>query len=185
MNFEDHIGENIKSVRIAKKLSQQDLADLCGISNTVISQYENGRKTPGLSTLARIAKNLGVSIERLYYGDESVAFINSEPDMGGKIVNAIQFLWLNGIANYAGAHNYGAVQSPGGFNKDSSGLFLAIYKYRLQIMRLIQSLNAFKRDKDTYADPDGFLEMLLASVATEINVEIKKNGNSIVTKTNF
>lgn len=42
MNYEEHIGENIKSVRLSQGLSQQALADKCDFSNTILSQYENG-----------------------------------------------------------------------------------------------------------------------------------------------
>ncbi len=37
MNYEDYIGENIKSVRLSQGLSQQAVADLCGFSNTILS----------------------------------------------------------------------------------------------------------------------------------------------------
>ena len=73
--FEKKIGENIRDVRQEKKLSQDALAKKCGFSNTTLSSYENSRKIPSLSTIAKIAKNLDVSIERLYYGDDNNAFI--------------------------------------------------------------------------------------------------------------
>ena len=40
------------------------------------------------------------------------------------------------------------------------------------ILRLLKSLNEFSMKKDTYTDPDTYLEMLLSSVAAEINQEI-------------
>ena len=83
-NLEKNIGNNIKEVRLSKGLSQEALAERCKFSNTTLSAYENGRKTPGLATTAKIAKALNVSIERLYYGDENNAFIKVEPDKGKK-----------------------------------------------------------------------------------------------------
>ena len=97
---EKMIGKHIREVRLEKKLSQEALADKCGFSNTTLSSYENNRKTPSLSTIAKIAKKLGVSIERLYYGDENNAFIISEPDGGKKIVNSVYFLWKSGVIYY-------------------------------------------------------------------------------------
>ena len=84
--YEKNIGSNIREVRLERKLSQEKLADMCDFSNTTLSAYENSRKIPNLTTIAKIAKQLNVSIERLYYGDENSAFINSEPNEGKKIV---------------------------------------------------------------------------------------------------
>ena len=77
---------NKLKVRNERGLSQEKLAERCNISNTTLSMYENSKKIPSLSTIAKIAKSLGVSIERLYYGDENSSFINSEPDLGKKLL---------------------------------------------------------------------------------------------------
>ncbi|KAF5038434.1 Helix-turn-helix domain protein [anaerobic digester metagenome] len=37
------VGERIREIRIQKKYTQRKLAQLCGISNTYISDMENGR----------------------------------------------------------------------------------------------------------------------------------------------
>ena len=37
------IGENIRILRTTKGMNQQELADVIGISNSSISQYENGK----------------------------------------------------------------------------------------------------------------------------------------------
>ena len=78
--IEDHIGQNIREVRKEKGLSQNELHQKTGISITALSGYENGNM-PGLTTLAIIARGLGVSLDRLYYGDENRAFIDAEPDI--------------------------------------------------------------------------------------------------------
>lgn len=43
------IGQKIKNVRIAKKLTQAQLAEHCGLSSFSISQIENGHNTSLLS----------------------------------------------------------------------------------------------------------------------------------------
>ncbi|HDX6775666.1 TPA: helix-turn-helix domain-containing protein, partial [Escherichia coli] len=40
----NHIGDNIRRMREAAKLSQQELADKSGISKAQISRLENGSK---------------------------------------------------------------------------------------------------------------------------------------------
>jgi len=57
MNSKD-IGKKIKSVRSKRKLTQQVLADLAGITKSHISKIENGLTTPTLVTLSKIAKAL-------------------------------------------------------------------------------------------------------------------------------
>ena len=42
----------------------------------------------------------------------------------------------------------------------------------MPLRRLINSLNEFKSNRETYSDPDKYLEILMTSVATEINNEI-------------
>lgn len=180
MNYEEHIGENIKSVRVSQGLSQQAVADLCGFSNTILSQYENGKKTPNLVTTAKIAKALKVSIERLYYGDENNAFITSESDDGRKIVNSIYLLWSKGVITYYENYIYNNMPIYEGRYDEKVGVYLNVVEHHNPIRRLINQLNEFEERKDTYQDPDSFLEMLFDSVAAEINKEIKEKNTKTV-----
>ena len=167
-NYDEFIGKNIKEVRTSKGLSQQALAEKCGFSNTVLSAYENSKKIPSLSTIATIARALDVNIERLYYGDDSIAFIKSAPDVGRKIVNSLYFLWEYEVVM--------CIEKPfGSFSestKDKNGFWLVVSKYPQAVSRLMKSLNEYKMNKETYPDPEGYLEMILSSVATEINKSI-------------
>ena len=166
-NNEEYIGNNIREIRLKIGLSQNKLADKCGISNTVLSNYETGKKIPGLKTLATIATALKVSMDRLYYGDESKSFITSQPDKGRKIVHAVYFLWKSGIVSYYENRN----PSPNMFpdNTGLQGIYLYINKYPIQIGRLITDLDNYRKNISTYDDPDIALEVILSSVANEIN----------------
>lgn len=178
MNYEDSIGKNIRDVRALKNMSQQAVADKCGFANTILSQYENGKKVPNLITTAKIAKALDVSIDRLYYGDENNAFINSEADDGRKIVNSIYLLWSKGVINYYENYAYGPIgyeEMLGHHDSEKVGVFLYLTEYQTPIKRLILSLNEFKQKEGTYSDPEGYLEMLFNSVAAEINMEMNKD----------
>lgn len=169
LNYEE-IGKNIKKERIAKGWSQNKLGEECKIANTVISAYENNRKTPGRDTIAIIAQKLGVSIDKLCYGDESEAFINEAPDEGRKIVNCIYTLWKLNLIDYYENYSYGGV--PYISSEDKKGAYLVVKAYSSQIKRLINSLNDFAQKKDTFPDPDKYLEFILSSVAKEINNQI-------------
>lgn len=174
--FYSSIGENIREVRLEKKLSQETLADRCGFSNTTLSSYENGRRDPSLDTIAKIAHALGVTIDRLYYGDENEAFITSETDEGRKVVNAVYYLWEIDAMGYY--ENFSLRTSNSFYasgNDQPRGMFLLLQKYSTPIKRLITSLDEFREKKETYSDPEQFLEYLLSSVANEIDKEIESN----------
>lgn len=59
------LGENMKRIRIQKDISQGDIVRALGVSRAFISNIENGKTNPTLSTIAKLAKALGVSIEKL------------------------------------------------------------------------------------------------------------------------
>ena len=170
-SLEKTIGSNIKEVRKERGLSQETLAHACGFSNTTLSSYETGRKSPSLFTIAKIAKQLKVPIERLYYGDENKAFIASEPDVGRRIVNAVYYLWSEGVISYYEKIFSGMDIDEYSRAKEPRGVFFKLEKYSFAIKRLLSSLNEFERKKDTYPDPDKYLDFLLSSVATEIDKE--------------
>ncbi len=55
------VGENIKAHRIARDLSQEELAEKFGVSRAAISQYEIGVGEVNAGNLPRLAHILGVS----------------------------------------------------------------------------------------------------------------------------
>lgn len=173
-DYEEHIGQNIREVRLKKELSQQAVADKCGFANTVLSAYENNKKIPSLTTIAVIAKALDVSIERLYYGDDNNAFINSVSDEGRKIVNSVYLLWELGVISYFENYNHEMYEYSD--HVKPIGMYLYIRKYSTQIKRFINSLDEFERIKTTYQEPDKYLEMLKSSIANEINIEIMQKA---------
>ena len=59
MNF----GNRLKTLRIKKKLTQQQLADLLGLTKSVISAYENGLRYPAYDVLIKIARIFKVSTD--------------------------------------------------------------------------------------------------------------------------
>jgi DNA-binding XRE family transcriptional regulator len=63
------LGKNIKILRISVELKQQELADRIGISRTYMNFIENDRKEPRISTLRKIAQQLGCSIRDLFPED--------------------------------------------------------------------------------------------------------------------
>jgi len=59
------LGENLRRLRLKKKLSQGDLSKKLNVNRAYISNIENGRMNPTLSTLEKIAGALGISSSEL------------------------------------------------------------------------------------------------------------------------
>lgn len=60
-----NIGKNVKTYRRMAELTQQQLADKCGLSRVGISDIERGKFNPSIITLQIISKKLKVGIEKL------------------------------------------------------------------------------------------------------------------------
>jgi len=62
--------QRLKSLRLSKKLSQQDMADLLGITRQAYGRYESGQSEPDIENLRKLAKFFDVSIDYLLDGQE-------------------------------------------------------------------------------------------------------------------
>ena len=56
------LGLRIKTLRKAKSLTQQQLADLVGVSRIYIQALESNRRLPSMKLLQRLAENLDVRV---------------------------------------------------------------------------------------------------------------------------
>jgi len=68
MNLNELIGERIKLLRTAKKLSGEQLAKQLNITKSAISQWEKGKSLPNRANLIKLAEILGVDDEYLVSG---------------------------------------------------------------------------------------------------------------------
>ncbi len=59
------IGKNIRKFRLEKKLRQEDLAEMTGLSTNYIGMVERGEKIPALETFIGIVNALGVSVDMI------------------------------------------------------------------------------------------------------------------------
>ena len=59
------LAENIRDYRRGKSLSQEELAEKCGLHRTYIGSVERGERNVTLSTLEVLASALGVSVPEL------------------------------------------------------------------------------------------------------------------------
>ena len=159
------VGGNIKAARAEKGMTQSALAKKADISQTQLSDYENGNKLPGLPSIAKLALALGKSIDELCYGDASVSPITTAPDKGRLIVNCVYQLWDNRVL---GHHRPTEDEE-----RYSSSIYLRpvadLGDYYWAVDGLLETLDKFEERKSTYRDPDLYLEQVLDSAAREIN----------------
>jgi transcriptional regulator with XRE-family HTH domain len=80
------MGERLRSARQANSLSLRDLADRLGVSPSMISQIENGRANPSVSTLYSIAEELDVSLDELLFDDRRPADPEERQGSGGAVI---------------------------------------------------------------------------------------------------
>ncbi|HCW54565.1 MAG TPA: hypothetical protein DG753_12710 [Clostridium sp.] len=102
------IGNFIGKLRQDKKLSQQELADLIGLSQTSMQRYESGQREPSIKVLKKISEILEVPLSTIVMQDRNSQLYNDvcaindsdDSDWFQKIINAdIAFITL---CNYWG-----------------------------------------------------------------------------------
>lgn len=64
-----NIGKNIRAIRLKLSMTQQQLADECGLSKGMISKVENGVVVPAVATLTKIAQVMHVKVSDLIEAD--------------------------------------------------------------------------------------------------------------------
>lgn len=64
-NYEERrrMGERIRQLRMEKKMTQEQLADLTGLKRPHITRIEAGRYSVGFDTLQAIAQALGCAVD--------------------------------------------------------------------------------------------------------------------------
>lgn len=60
--------ENIRDLRKAKGLTQKQLAKLIDVTESQVSQIENGKRNPGFETLLKLGEVFGCSVDDIVRG---------------------------------------------------------------------------------------------------------------------
>ncbi len=61
-----NVGKRIKAIRRSKKIRREDFAIEAGISVIYLAYIEQGRRSPSLKTLDKIARALRVSVREFF-----------------------------------------------------------------------------------------------------------------------
>lgn len=84
------IGKFIGELRREKQLTQEDLAEIMGVTSKSISRWENGKTMPDISLLKPLCDILGISINELFSGEriDDEDFLKKAEE---NIVNTLDF----------------------------------------------------------------------------------------------
>ncbi len=67
-----NIGENIRNYRKTKNVTQEELAEILGVSYQSVSRWENGTCYPDMELLPTLADYFGVTVDRLIGADKTI-----------------------------------------------------------------------------------------------------------------
>ncbi len=70
------LGLRIRRLRVEQKRTQQEIADACGFSKSLLSKIENGAVTPAIATLVKLAAALKVGMAALIETDVAVEAVH-------------------------------------------------------------------------------------------------------------
>jgi transcriptional regulator with XRE-family HTH domain len=59
------LGRNLRHARLARKMTQEEVAERSGVHATEVSRIESGKRDPQVSTVKRLAEAVGVSASDL------------------------------------------------------------------------------------------------------------------------
>ena len=62
-----NIADNLRQIRAKNRISQDELAELCGISQQYICKIENEKGNPSIYILFKIADSLKITVNDLIY----------------------------------------------------------------------------------------------------------------------
>jgi len=66
------LGERVRERRQTLKVTQQQLAEAIGVTHQHVSAIEQDKRTPSLPSLAKLAEELGVTVDYLVAGKEGI-----------------------------------------------------------------------------------------------------------------
>lgn len=103
--METVFSERLKQARASTKMTQAQLGGMCKLSSTSIAAYENGQKVPRITTAAKLASVLNVSLDWLMgLDDKQSQHPRTLGDCARLLVDMVTFIvgeyWLLSIDNY-------------------------------------------------------------------------------------
>lgn len=96
------LGKNLRRIRQAKKMTQEQVAELSGISRPAYRSIESGESVPKVSTIQQISMALGVKLQELFSPVKTLRYIRFRAQ---KRMNSREQI-INDIASWLDNFNY-------------------------------------------------------------------------------
>ena len=84
-NLNEIISTNLKNIRHERNLSLEQLAELTGVSKSMLGQIERAESNPTINTLWKISHGLDISFSRIMRTKNPINMIIKEEDMKAEI----------------------------------------------------------------------------------------------------
>ena len=97
--MEHDIGSKIKAARIEKKLTQEQVAELLGVSRQTISNWENGKSYPDIISVIKMSECYDVSLDYLLKGEQKMKTYYDYLEESTNVVKSNQKMILAIIVN--------------------------------------------------------------------------------------
>lgn len=78
--------ENLKRIRKEQQLSQEELAELLGVSRQAVSKWEQGMGYPEVETLLLLSDKLSLSLDALMFSEGACESVADHAGSAGEIV---------------------------------------------------------------------------------------------------
>ena len=83
------MGDRLRQARTARGLSLRGLAEVVGVSPSLISQVETGRAKPSVNTLYALATELGISLDVLLFMDTDPPTTNGASEATAELLDSM------------------------------------------------------------------------------------------------
>ncbi|WP_310739875.1 helix-turn-helix domain-containing protein [Oceanobacillus alkalisoli] len=115
----------MKQIRLRKKLTQQQIADQCQISKSMLSKIENGQTAAAVATLSKISETLEVPLSWVLDEEKEEELVlqrnNDRPSKVGDESMGYSYELLANRAHYSGIEPTIVHVTPKEFNKRTEG----------------------------------------------------------------
>jgi transcriptional regulator with XRE-family HTH domain len=146
---ERNISARLVALRIERAMTQEQIAESCGVTKGYISKIENGRIVPPIGTLVRLAQALGAEVADFF--------------------KPVDDVWQDVVSIVRSAERQPAVRGASAFGYDY--VSLAHRKRNKHMQPFVFSFPEFEKDAWFEHDGEEFLFILQGRVHWEMNID--------------
>ena len=98
-----HLGSHIRRLRLEQRRTQQEIADACGFTKSLLSKIERNKVMPPVATLVKIANALGTRVSVLIETGRRVASVPTRAaEVADNMISSDQGYWIHPYATRFG-----------------------------------------------------------------------------------